>query len=292
MKRKLLQGIAFSLAILVHGSCGEGGQAEQKKESTDEQTRIVSLSGTTTEVLCALGVQDKLVATDVTSYYPAAVAGLPKVGHNRNISAEAILAQRPTLVVALREQTKPDLVEQLQTAHVRVLLLDMDYSVAGTKKLVAQLADSLGVTGQVGTIHAGIDRDMAGLAPANGAPKVLFIYARGAGTMMVAGEHTPAASMIAIAGARNAVSGFEDFKPLTAEALVAANPDVILMFDKGLESLGGIDGLLNVPGVKETSAGKHRRVIEMDGQLLTGFGPRVGAAASELANKLNALNAN
>lgn len=104
---------------------------------------------------------------------------------------------------------------------------------------------------------------------------------------MVAGEATPMDKMIALAGAKNAATGFNDFKPLTAEALVAANPDVILLFDTGLQSVGGIDGLLKIPGVAQTAAGKNRKVIVMDGQLLTGFSPRVISAVKELSQKIS-----
>jgi len=117
-------------------------------------------------------------------------------------------------------------------------------------------------------------------------PKVLFIYARGAGNLMVAGSGTPLHSMIELAGAENAASALTDFKPLTPEALLTTNPDVILMFDKGLQSLGGVDGLLKIEGIATTNAGKNKKVVTMDGQYLSGFGPRVGDAVVELHNKL------
>ena len=105
--------------------------------------------------------------------------------------------------------------------------------------------------------------------------------------MLVAGAGTPAEKMITLAGAQNAAGGFSDFKPLTPEALVTANPDIILMFDDGLKSMGGVDGLLKVQGVLQTTAGKEKKVVVMDGALLTGFGPRVIGAVKELAGKLN-----
>src|SRR3546814_19832757 len=100
--------------------------------------------------------------------------------------------------------------------------------------------------------------------------------------MMVAGENTQMEQVIHMAGGQNAVRGFEDFKPLTAESLVAANPAVILLFDSGLESLGGLDGLLKVRGIEQTNAGKNRKVIKMNGQLLPCFGPQIRTALAEL----------
>jgi iron complex transport system substrate-binding protein len=248
--------------------------------------RLVSLSGTISEIVCALGRQGQLVGVDVTSTYPAALEKLPKVGHSRNISAEGVLALTPTLVVGTTESLKPEVAEQLKSAGVKVLLFKQEYSVAGTRKLVADVAAAFGASAQVPAVLKQLDADLAKVKKPTKAPKVLFIYARGTGTMLVAGTGTQAGKIIQLAGGQNAVTDFADFKPLTAESLVAANPDVLLLFDSGLASLGGKAGLLNVPGIAQTNAGKNGRVIEMDGQLLTGFGPRLGQATAELAGKL------
>jgi iron complex transport system substrate-binding protein len=248
--------------------------------------RIVSLSGTTSEIICALGKQAQLVGVDVTSTYPAALEKLPRVGHSRNISAEGVLALSPTLVVGTTESLKPEVAAQLKSAGVTVQLFRQDYSVAGTKQLVKDVAAAFGASAQVPAVLKKLDADLAQARKPAKAPKVLFIYARGTGTMMVAGTGTQAAKVIELAGGQNAVTDFADFKPLTAEALVAANPDVLLLFDSGLASLGGKAGLEKIPGIAQTTAGKTGRVVEMDGQLLTGFGPRLGLAVTELGQKL------
>ena len=103
--------------------------------------------------------------------------------------------------------------------------------------------------------------------------------------MMVSGKNTPMAALIGLAGGENAINDFEDFKPLTPEAVVKANPDVLFFFTSGLESSGGNDGVLKMPGVSQTNAGKNKKIIAMDGGLISGFGPRVGEAAVAL-NKL------
>lgn len=107
--------------------------------------------------------------------------------------------------------------------------------------------------------------------------------------MMVSGTGTSVDKVIQLTGAQNAVTGFTDFRPLTAESLVAANPDIILLFDSGLKSLGGIDGLLKVPGVAQTAAGRNKKVIAMDGELLSGFGLRLPQAIRELQEKIHQL---
>ncbi|UOQ74062.1 heme/hemin ABC transporter substrate-binding protein [Hymenobacter cellulosilyticus] len=249
--------------------------------------RIVSLSGTVSEIICDLGLQSQLVGVDVTSTFPAALTKLPKVGHNRNISAEGVLALSPTIVVGTVESLKPEVASQLKSAGITVQLFTQEYSVAGTKKLIQQVAAAFQASAKAPALLQKLDSDLAKARKPAKAPKVLFIYARGTGTMMVAGQNTPLEKVIGLAGGQNAATGFSDFKPLTAEALVAANPDVLLLFDSGLQSLGGKAGLLQVPGVAQTNAGRTGRVIEMDGQLLSGFGPRLGQATTELAQQLS-----
>ena len=279
--------------LLLLASCGGAGKrAEQAAEVQPAKTlHIVSLSGTTTEILCDLGMESNIVGVDVTSTYPVSVSKLPKVGHNRNVSAEAVIALKPELVIGIDENIRPELKEQLQQAGIRMMLFHLESSVAGTKSLIQALADSLGAGAKAEAINTQIDTDLKDTVSLTQKIKVLFIYARGVGTMMIAGKHTYPNAMIELAGAENAATDFEDFKPMTPESLLKANPDVILMFDSGLESLGGMNGLLEVPGIKMTSAGKNKKVVEMDGQLLTGFGPRLGKAIAELSKKLNEAGA-
>jgi iron complex transport system substrate-binding protein len=289
MKRIFTILTVFTLGCSIT-SCNNNPRQEQAKENIiSDSTRIVSLNGTTTEVLCALGLEKNIVGVDITSTYPESVMKLPKVGHNRNMSAEAILALKPDVVVGIEETVKPELAEQIRSANVRLMLYKLEGTVEGSKTVIAAVADSFKQTDKTTAIHQQIDADLQAKATLPDSPKVMFIYARGAGTVMAAGEHTYPNSMIKLSGAKNAMSGFEDFKPVTSESLVAANPDVILMFDSGLESLGGVNGLLQIQGMSQTNAGKNKRVIEMDGQYLTGFGPRIGKAIADLSKKLNEI---
>jgi iron complex transport system substrate-binding protein len=116
---------------------------------------------------------------------------------------------------------------------------------------------------------------------------VLFVYARGAGTVAVAGRATAADEMIRLAGGRNAIDEFDGFKPLTAEAAVTAAPDVVLMLARGIDSLGGADSVWAQPGLAQTPAARGRRLVVMDDLYLLGFGPRTGAAVSDLARQLH-----
>jgi iron complex transport system substrate-binding protein len=283
MKQQTIQKTIFILILTFFILSGY----IHKKSAIQGEEKIVSVSGTTTEILCALGMGKNIIGTDVTSTYPASIQALPKVGHNRTLSVEGIVSLGPTTVVGIEKDFKPELKDQLEKAGIKVKLFKLDYSIQGSKTIINEVAAYFGKNSQASPILKTIDSDLTKIPKLRSAKKVLFIYARGTGTMMVAGSNTSVEKMIEIAGAKNAVSGFEDFKPLNAEALVAFNPDVILLFNSGLESLGGIEGLLKVQGVAQTNAGKNKKVLEMDGQLLAGFGPRVGKAAIELAEKLN-----
>lgn len=261
------------------------------QSARSQSPRIVSLNGTVTEILCALGLQRQIVGVDITSTYPVEMVKTPKVGHNRSIGAEAVLALRPTIIMGTRTNSgvdvKPEVIQQFNSAAVKTVFFEQGYSVAETRKLITDVADAVGLSAKVPALLRRMDADLAIVRKPVRTQKVLFIYARGTGTLLVAGRNTPVEKMIELAGATNAATGFDNFKPLTAESLIAANPDVLLLFNSGLESLGGVDGLLKIPGVAQTNAGRNRKVIDMDGQLLTGFSPRLGLAVQELSRKLS-----
>jgi iron complex transport system substrate-binding protein len=251
--------------------------------------KIVSLNGTVSEILVGLGLENNIIGTDVTSNYPESLKNKPKIGHYRNISAEGIIALQPDVVTGLSTEIKPELAAQLKSAGIKLILFTQDFSPDGTRKLIKDMAAAFGGQQQAAVLIKKLDTDLATANKLNKTttkPKVLFIYARGAGTMMVSGDNTPLNKIIQLAGGQNAVAGFNDYKPLTSEALIAANPDAILLFSSGMESLGGAAGLLNVQGINQTNAGKNKKFITMEGELLTGFGPRLGQAIAELSQKL------
>lgn len=266
------------------------------RQSTHQDTaqldsvKMVSINGTVSEILVGLGLEDNLIGVDVASTYPESLQEIPKVGHSRQLSAEGILALGPDMVIGVESDVKPELARQIRSTGITLHLFEQDFSREGARDLIRSIADTLGLEARGDSLLQVLDQDLAAadsLEFQGDKPKVLFIYARGAGTMMVAGEDTQVEKMIELSGGENAVAGFQDFKPLTSEALVAANPDVILMFDSGFSSLGGVEGIMAVQGVAETNAGKNKRFVEMDGQLLSGFSPRLGKAIQELALKIH-----
>ncbi len=286
MKHKLFTLLVIN-TLIIFTACKENKTVKESSKLEQNSIRIVSLNGAISEIIYELGYESNLVATDITSNYPKSVNELPKVGHNRNIQAEGILAQSPDVVVGIQKELNPKVIEQIKASGVRVVLFNQEHSIEGTKKLIQGVKDSLNLDIKNDSLNLLIDESINKLEAFEYSPKVLFIYARGAGTILVAGKKTQMDKMISIAGGENAVNNFESFKPLTAEAIVTANPDVILMFTTGAQSLNGVFD--NVPGILQTNAGKNKRIITMDGQYLAGFGPRVGKAALELNEKLSEI---
>lgn len=258
----------------------------------DDASRIITLGGPVTEIVFALGAGDQVVARDSSSSYPAAVNDLPDVGYQRQLSAEGVLALDPTLILATTEAGPPEAIEQLQNSGVDFLMLESVETVEGVKAKIRGFAQALGKETEGETLIAAIDADLAAAQTTADSyadtPRVMFIYARGAGAVNVAGTNTGADAMIALAGGENAVTEYEGYKPLTAEAAVAAAPDVLLLFSDGLESIGGQEGLLSLPGIAQTPAAEQGRIVAMDGLFLLNFGPRMGEAAKELATQIHA----
>jgi iron complex transport system substrate-binding protein len=257
--------------------------------------RIITAGSAMTETVCALGDCDKIVATDRTSLYPAQVQQLPSVGYRQGINAEGIIALKPTMLIVEKMYVEEAVVQQIRSTGIKVLEIPRAYDLAGTKELIRAIAKQLNKKSQGEQVIAKIEGQLAEanaiVKKSKTAPKVLCIYNRGTQSFDVAGNNT-FANILPLVNATPAVTGVEGYKPLNTEALIAANPDYLLMFESGVKSLGGVEGVLNVPGVNQTTAGKKKQVIVMDGIKLSNFGPRLGEAVKELAESLYSTPAN
>lgn len=266
---------------------GTTGDAE---EMPNDSSRIVTLGGTITEIVFALGAGERVVGVDASSSFPETVNQLPKAAYHRRLSAEGVLSLRPTLIIATTEAGPPEAIQQLRSAGVTVLVLPHDPTVENAIAKIERIAAALNVQARGTALIQALKKELSQVqssVPQTAAQaKILFLYARGQGTLMVAGQDTGADTMIGLAGGINAVRGYSGYKPLTSEAAVAAAPDLILLMDSGLESIGGAQGLWQLPGLALTPAGQQGRVLSMDGLFLLGFGPRLGQAALALNEAL------
>jgi iron complex transport system substrate-binding protein len=294
---RLLTSLSFigCLALGIAG-CGADASPTDAREPAADYQRIVSLSGAVTETLFALGQGERIVGIDVTSTYPPeGVADIAQLGHVRNLNVEGVLGLQPDLIIYEEADAELPALRRLAAAGIPTLTAPSEYSLETPRQRLDLIADRLGLDGEATALRSQLAADAQRLEVQrqrlSPRPRVLFIYARGTGHLMVAGRDTPAEAVIGLAGGVNAADAFEGFRALSAEGLMEARPDVLLLFESGLRSLGGLEGLLDVPGVDQTPAGRHERVIAMDGLYLLGFTPRAAAAALELSQRLQAVTA-
>lgn len=240
--------------------------------------RIVALGGDITETVYALGAEQALVGVDSTSLWPDAAHKLPDVGYVRQLAAEGVLALRPQLILATADAGPPQVIAQLQAAGVRIEKMPVTHTppeVVAKVRRIGELLDRRDaadrLAGKLEGEYATLAAAVAGMAEH---PRVVFLLSAGSGSPMAAGRDTAATHAIALAGGVNAADGFVGYKPVSAEALVALAPEVIVLMHERAEALGGIEGVLKLPGVAQTPAGRARRIVFVDGQALLGFGPR------------------
>jgi iron complex transport system substrate-binding protein len=263
-------------------------EAKSEAKTDGETERLVTLGGTISEITFALGHGDKVVGVDASTLYPPEATKLPKVGYYRKVDAESILSLKPTRVLARKGTGPASALEQIKSAGVEVVLFGDAMTGEEAIDRIGKVAEVLGSQekgkGLVAKLEADLVKAQKQQESMTARPSVLFIYARGVKTLMVAGTETPADAMITLAGGKNTVAGFTGFKPLTPEAVVQAQPDLVLLPTKGYESLKG--GLWDIPGLAQTNAGKNKAVVTIDDLKLLGFGPRMGEALLELNAKL------
>ena len=255
------------------------------------EPRIISLSGAITETLYALGYGSKVVGVDVTSTYPSDVQQLPKVGHVRSLNAEGLLSLQPTLILAEQSEFNSPALKQIETAGIRVAYVEKPFSLEAPDVLFRSLGKLLGLPAQQyqkEMERVALEREQLAMGSKliDSRPKVAFIYSRGKGQMLLAGKNTAADAMIQAVGGVNPLQDFEDFRAFSQEGLLAANPDVLLLFSTGQGTEADTQSLAQISGLEQTKAGKNKHIVFMDGNYVLGFGPRSVAAALELQQKI------
>lgn len=254
----------------------------------EDGPRVITLGGSVTEIAVALGAEDRLVARDTTSTFPESVLSLPDVGYIRALSPENILALDPALIIAEGDAGPPAAVEVLRSAGIPFVLVPEATDPAGVIAKIAAVADALDLPGDAlaAEVRAGLDAAAGRAADVSQPKRVLFILSLQGGRVMAGGEGTEAEGIIRLAGGVNAGAGFQGYKPMTDEAVLAAQPDAILMMDReGTLSISDAD-VLAQPALSQTPAAITGAILRMDGALLLGFGPRTPEAARTLHDAL------
>jgi iron complex transport system substrate-binding protein len=251
--------------------------------------RIVSLGGSVTEIVYALGEESRLIARDTTSNYPEAARALPDVGYLRALSPEGVLSVNPSLILTEEGAGPPEAMALLREAAIPVIEVPDGFDGAAVLAKIRAVADTLGVPEKGAALAADVSAQLAeaqaglGKAPPR---RVLFILSMQGGRIMAAGQDTAAEGILHLAGAQNALTGFSGYKPVTDEAILAADPQVILMMDRSGD-LAITDAMLRAsPALSSTTAGQTGAFVRMEGMALLGFGPRLPQTVRALAAAL------
>lgn len=253
---------------------------------------IVSIGGSITEIIFALGAESRLVARDTTSSYPPEAADLPDVGYMRALSPEGVLATDPAMIIAENGAGPVETINVLEGANIPFIIVPDSYSAEGISAKIIAVGKAIGEEEKAQILADDLRKRLAEVTRASGEraegdkKRVLFVLSTQGGRIMASGNGTAAAGMIELAGALNAVTGFDGYKPMTDEAVIAAAPDAILMMERGGDHDSTADALLQMPAIATTPAAKSRTVIRMDGLYLLGFGPRTADAVTDLNHAL------
>ncbi|MEV6543449.1 ABC transporter substrate-binding protein [Streptomyces sp. NPDC051665] len=269
------------------------GSADGKKVTVENARRIVPLSGSLSEIVFTLGLGDRVVARDITATFQQA-AKLPLVTRNHDVSAESVLSLKPDLVLAETTTGPSEAMGQIRAAGIPVLVVDPAKGLTDVGPRIQAVADALGVPAAGKELTKRSEDRIAAVRKAipqhKEKPRVAFLYLRGSASVyLIGGKGSGATSLLESAGAvdAGAESGLKkDFTAITTEALAQAAPDAILVMTKGLESVGGIDGLVKIPGVAQTPAGMNRRVVSIEDGVLLNYGPRTDQVLKSLVDQL------
>lgn len=264
--------------------------ARDRDVTIDNPTRIVSIGGAITEILYALGFDDRIAGVDATSLYPAAALhDKPNVGYMRQLSPEGVLGLNPSLVLAVQGSGPKETMEVLEAAKVPLVLVPETFSEQGLVDKIRLVGHAMGADPRAECLSAAVSHDLAELrnlrARVTKPVRVMFVMSLLDGRAMAAGQKTAANEIIQLAGAVNAVEGYDGYKMISDEAIVAAKPDVVLSIQRGKDSLQA-EAIYAHPAFALTPAAANRSFISMEGLYLLGFGPRTAAAARDLSAKL------
>lgn len=256
--------------------------------------KIISIGGSVTEVVYALGEESRLVARDTTSSFPAAANALPDVGYMRRLSPEGVLSVEPTMIIAEEGSGPQETIDVLEAANIPFIIIPDGFDRPSVVAKIEAVAKALGVSEKGAALVDHVDAELAEVeqkvnAYSGKKKKVMFILSTRGGKIMAAGINSSADAIIRLAGGENVFTEFQGYKTVSDESVSTSGADVILMMaSRGNSSGHGAadEELLAMPALQTTPAAQNKAVIRMDGLLLLGFGPRVAEAVSDLHKAL------
>jgi len=244
--------------------------------------RVVSLGGSVTEIVYALGQGGLLVADDDSSLYPQAATELPSVGYYRAVPVEGVVSQSPDLVLASENAGPPHAIKRLKGLGLQVKTITDAPTLDSLYQRVVQVADELQVPDAGRQLAEKIRAEVAAAQALSSTPLRALVLVNRTGPLLGAGGNTTAGAILQLAGLKNALQAQEGYRPISAEGLAVLAPEMIIITQASLRAGGGMAQFLSRAGVSATPAAKNNRVIAMDDLLIQGMGPRVGLAIRQL----------
>ncbi|PAQ07053.1 heme/hemin ABC transporter substrate-binding protein [Mesorhizobium temperatum] len=276
-------GLSLAFAAMLPARATEGTQVFA------DLSKIAAIGGSITEIVFALGEQDRLVARDSTSRYPEAALKLPDVGYMRQLSPEGVLSVNPSGILALHGSGPKQAVDVLKKTSIPFIEVPERYDHEGILEKIRIVGKALGADAKADALAAEIDAKLKAAekqtASIKDRKRVLFVLSMQGGKILASGSDTAADGIIKLSGGVNAVDGFSGYKQLSDEAVITARPDVILMMNNAGPAASD-DELFANPAILSTPAGAARKLVRMDGGYLLGFGPRTADVIRDLAASL------
>jgi len=250
-------------------------------------SRVVVLANGVAEIIQSLNAQAIIVGRDISSTEDS-LADIPIVTSGHQVLPEKVIALKPDLVLIDASTGPKAAIDAIKAAGISVVETPESWSLKDLPIKVRAVGQAIGAQDQAEELVKQLNQSIK-IAAVKNSPRVAFLYLRGTSSVyLIGGAGSGADSLLTAIGAIDVGAQTLDrpFNTLTAESLAALNPDVILVMSKGLESVGGIEGLLKLPGVAQTAAGKNSAVIDVDDSLLLSFGPRTPSLVDALAKAL------
>ena len=257
-------------------------------KSSFSVTRVVVLANGVAEIMNALKAKALIVGRDLSSSEKA-LGDIPVVTSGHQVLPEKVIALKPDLVIIDASTGPKSAIDQIKAAGIRVEKTPESWNLDDISVKVQEVADVIGAPQQGVLLNQAMSSAITN-SKLSSKPRIAFLYLRGTSSIyLIGGEGSGADSLISAIGGIDvgAAALPRPFNTMTAESLATLNPDVIIVMTKGLESVGGISGLLKLPGVAQTEAGKNQAVIDVDDSLLLSFGPRTPSLVQVLAKKVS-----
>jgi len=255
-----------------------------------DPSRLVSIGGSLTEIVYALGKEGLLVGRDSTAVYPEAALTLPDVGYMRALSPEGVLSVNPSALLVLEGSGPKEALDVLSKASIPYETVPEGFTHEGILTKIRAVGQALDAKDAAEALAAQVDQDLkaaeALTKDVTTRQKVLFILSMQDGKVQASGTGSAADGIIKLAGAENAITDYQGYKALTDEAIINAKPDLILMMDRGGDHAATDDALWANAAIALTPAGQNKRIVRIDGAYLLGFGPRTASAIRDLATAI------